>query len=192
MFPLARAADGPDEELAGWRRVLTGGEDLVVTLALAFMVLLPLAHALLRWFGTGVSGSTTIVQHLVLVVGMLGGALAAREGRLLALSTVRTLLRGRWKSAALIISSAYAVAASVFLYGASKQYISESSMRIGKELAYGMPVWVVQLVLPLGFAVIALRLLWRSSAKWSGVALTFALAPGARRTCPHGAFHRLL
>jgi tripartite ATP-independent transporter DctM subunit len=47
---------------------------------------------------------------------------------------------------------------------------------MGKELAYGIPVWVVQLVLPLGFVVIALRLLWRSSPRWSGVALTCALA----------------
>jgi len=164
------------EELGGWRRLLTGGENLLVMLALAAMVLLPLVHALLRQFGMGVSGATTIVQHLVLVVGMLGGALAAREGRLLALSTLRTLLRGRWNAAALIISSAYAVATCAFLYGASKQYVVETSMRIGRELAYGIPVWIVQLVLPIGFVVIGLRLLWHSSAKWSGVALTFALA----------------
>jgi tripartite ATP-independent transporter DctM subunit len=161
----------------GWRRFLIGGENLLITLTLAGMVLLPLCHALLRrFFDSGISGATTIVQHLVLVVGMLGGAAAAREGRLLSLSTVRTLLPGRWKAAALIVSSAYAVAASVLLYAASKQYIAETSMRMGKELAYGIPVWVVQLVLPFGFALIALRMLWRSSTKWSGVALTFALA----------------
>ena len=177
MFPEAPAGSGPVGELVGWRRFLTGGENLLITLTLAGMVLLPLCHALLRrFFGSGISGATTIVQHLVLVVGMLGGAAAAREGRLLSLSTVRTLLPGRWKAAALIVSSAYAVAASVLLYVASKQYIAETSMRMGKELAYGIPVWVVQLVLPSGFALIALRMLWRSSTKWSGVALTFALA----------------
>jgi tripartite ATP-independent transporter DctM subunit len=177
VFPEAPAGSGPVGELVGWRRFLTGGENLLITLTLAGMVLLPLCHALLRrFFDSGISGATTIVQHLVLVVGMLGGAAAAREGRLLSLSTVRTLLPGRWKAAALIVSSAYAVAASVLLYAASKQYIAETSMRMGKELAYGIPVWVVQLVLPFGFALIALRMLWRSSTKWSGVALTFALA----------------
>jgi hypothetical protein len=59
-------------------------EDLLVTGALALMVLLPLAESFLRRsFHTGISGSTLFVQHLVLYVGMLGGAIAARERRLL-------------------------------------------------------------------------------------------------------------
>ena len=178
MFPEGRAlAGGAMAQPVGWRRVMNQGENLLVAGALSLMVLVPLVEASLREFlGTGISGATAIVQHLVLVVGMLGGALAAREGRLLALSTVRAVLAARWKPAAVILSSAFAVAASFFLYGASKQYIAESSMRLGKNLAYGLPVWVVQLVLPLGFAVIGLRLLWRSSDTWGGRAWTFGLA----------------
>ena len=64
-------------------------ENAVVSVALFAMVLIPLAESFLRRaFHTGIPASTTIVQHMVLVVGMLGGAIAAREGRLLALSTL--------------------------------------------------------------------------------------------------------
>jgi hypothetical protein len=63
-------------------------EDMAISLALALMMLLPLAEAALRrTIHAGIPASTSLVQHMVLIVGMLGGAIAAREGRLLLLST---------------------------------------------------------------------------------------------------------
>ena len=59
-------------------------ENLLISLALAAMMLIPLAESGLRAaFSLGIPGSTSVVQHLTLVVGMLGGAVAAREDRLL-------------------------------------------------------------------------------------------------------------
>jgi tripartite ATP-independent transporter DctM subunit len=159
-------------QLEGWCRILRDGENLIVTLALAVMVLLPLAEALLRkLFHTGISGASAIVQHLVLVVGMLGGAVAAREGRLLSLSTVRAFLKGRWKSRAIVFSGAVAVTVSLFLCVASAQYISFTKPA-GKILAYGVPVWVVQLVLPVAFALIAVRVFLGSADKHTGRLVT--------------------
>ena len=61
---------------------------LLAAVALGVMVVLPLAEILLRRFaGTGIPGSIPFVQHLVLWVGFLGAALAAREGTMLALAT---------------------------------------------------------------------------------------------------------
>ena len=72
-------------------------------------MMLPVAEIVLRSvFRTGISGSSAIVQHLTLIVGMLGGAIAAREGRLLALSPAQTLLKGKPKEVAHIFSSAFA------------------------------------------------------------------------------------
>ena len=52
------------------------------------MVALPLLEILLRRaFGVGIPGSGPFVQHLTLWVGFLGAAIAAREGKLLALAT---------------------------------------------------------------------------------------------------------
>jgi len=80
---------------------LRRSEDLSVSLALAAMVILPLAEIVLRTsLGIGISGANSLIQHLTLIVGMLGGAVAAREDRLLALSTGVSFLRGPLKSAA--------------------------------------------------------------------------------------------
>jgi tripartite ATP-independent transporter DctM subunit len=37
-----------------------------------------------------------------------------------------------------------------------------------KLLAYGIPIWAVQLLLPLGFGLVALRLITHASGKWNG------------------------
>jgi C4-dicarboxylate transporter, DctM subunit len=148
----------------------------MLVIPLAAMMLLPVVEIVLRSvFKTGISGSSSIVQHLTLIVGMLGGAIAAREGRLLALAPSQTLLKGRVKMAAQVLSSGVAAAVSGFLCTASWQYV-QAIKPLGKILVYGIPVWVIQLFLPLGFGLIALRLIWRAEGKWTGRALTLALA----------------
>lgn len=152
---------------AGWVERFRSAENLGVALALAAMVTIPLAEIVLRRaLHLGIRGASSIVQHLGLIVGMLGGAIAAREGRLLLLSTIEeSVLKGRAQVAARVLTSAVAAAITVFLAVASFQFV-RAEREAGKVLAYGVPVWAIQLVLPAGFAAIALRLLWRASARW--------------------------
>src|ERR1041384_7425724 len=115
---------GPDPAWPRWRRCFYHGENSLIVVALAAMMLLPVMEIFLRSvFKTGISGSSAIVQHLTLVVGMLGGAIAARDGRLLALSPAQTLLEGRAKTAARIFSRAFAAAICSFLCQASLSYV---------------------------------------------------------------------
>jgi tripartite ATP-independent transporter DctM subunit len=105
---------------------------------------------------------------------MLGAAVAAREGRLLSLATA-AYLKGAWKTGARLFSNAFAAAMSALLCAASVQFVL-SRREAGETLAYGIPVWVVQMVLPVGFGLIAARLAWSSSARWPGRVLAMALA----------------
>ncbi len=160
---------------SGWRFFRTG-ENLILVIALVAMLLLPVVEILMRMiFKTGISGSSAIVQHLTLIVGMLGGAIAARDGRLLALSPVQALLKGRAKVAARIFSGGFGAAISFFLFLASLQYVL-ALKPLGKTLVYGIPVWVIQLFLPLGFGLVALRLVQHASEKWRGRSLALVLA----------------
>jgi TRAP-type C4-dicarboxylate transport system permease small subunit len=72
------------------RRSNCGGTALKISrwrLLLATMIVLPLAEIALRQFSVGIPSAPEFLRHLTLLVGMLGGALAAREGRLLALAS---------------------------------------------------------------------------------------------------------
>ncbi|HXH24858.1 MAG TPA: TRAP transporter small permease subunit, partial [Vicinamibacterales bacterium] len=88
-------------------RVVARTEDAIASLALLAMVVLPLGEIVVRrFFGGGIPGSTSTVQHLTLWVGFLGAAIAAREGKLLALATGTLLPDGRWRRAAEVFSAA--------------------------------------------------------------------------------------
>jgi C4-dicarboxylate transporter DctM subunit len=108
-------------------------------------------------------------------VGMLGGAIAARQDRLLALSTGELLPPGRVQSAGRLFGHAFGAAITALLCVASIQFVL-SERTGGKILAYGIPIWVVQLALPLGFAAVSLRLLRHASGSWAGRALTAVVA----------------
>ena len=163
-------------EPAGRFRQLWEAENLLVALALAALMVLPLIEIVGRkFFHGGLSGGAALQQHLVLIIGLLGGMFAARDRRLLSLSTLTNFLTGRWQTFARVFSSAFATGITVFLCLAALQLV-QSEKGGGKILAYGIPLWTVQLIMPLGFGVIALRLLWHAADTWRGRLIALLVA----------------
>jgi tripartite ATP-independent transporter DctM subunit len=155
-----------------WHRIENG----LTMAALAAMMLLPVAEVLLRaFFRGGIKASVPLVQHLVLAVCMLGGAIAARDGRLLSFSGFSRWLDGRWAAAATVVGGACGGLVSALLCRASVEFVGNSRI-LGKTLAYGIPLWWVQSLLVVGFGLIAVRLFWRASPGWGGRAAALALA----------------
>jgi len=146
---------------AFWR--LEGG---LAGLSLVLMAILPLAEAGLRGiFGIGIPGSLPFVQHLTLWVTFLGAALASREDKLLTLATGEFLPEGRWREAAKIGANTIAAAITALLARAAWDLVV-IERQAGTEVAAGFPVWVAQVVMPIGFALIALRLVKNSAHRW--------------------------
>lgn len=158
-----------------WKHGFRSGENLLITLCLAAMVLLPLLDMVLRSTPFVLLGSSAIQCHLTLFVCMIGGAIAAREARLLSLSTVTAFLRNKAKAAALLFSNSVAAAFTAVLFLASLRFVMQQQ-ESGNILAYGVPIWWAQAILPLGFAVISLRLIWHASDGWKGRAAALLLA----------------
>ncbi|MBI1951233.1 MAG: TRAP transporter large permease subunit [Acidobacteria bacterium] len=160
---------------AGWRRAALLTENGLLSLLLAAMAVVPIAEIALRTtLGFGIPGSSSIVQHLTLAVGMLGGAVAAREARLLSLSTGATLLTGGARSAARIFSGSVAATVAALLCAASVQLVLTE--RAGGKLLVGrVPLWAVEAMLPLGFAMVAWRLLRHASYSRIGRAVSVFL-----------------
>lgn len=173
MSAAAQAAPAPEP-----RRVRAAlAENLAVSVALGAMVVLPLAESLLRAaFQTGISGATVLVQHLTLVVGMLGGAVAARENRLLSLATGAVLPHALQRAAA-FAGKALGAAVCVLLAAAGTRFVL-TEKEAGNILVYGLPVWVAEAVIPAGFGLVAWRLVRQSGDgwKWRAAAAVVAAA----------------
>lgn len=161
------AVSAPDNFVvsAPRRQVFALGEELLLAVVLGAMILLPIAEIAMRFLGkSGLSGSTTIVQHCTLVLSMVGAAIAARHGRLLSIGT-SSFLPERVKRAAVPIASTGAAAVSALLSAASFRFVMNERSS-GKILAWNLPVWIIESALPIGFAVIAFRLVANSSKDW--------------------------
>jgi tripartite ATP-independent transporter DctM subunit len=167
-------------------RFLVLAEDGFASLALLVMVVLPLLEIIVRrLFGVGVPGSGPIVQHLTLWVGFLGAAIAAREGKLLALATGTFIPQGPWRRTADVLAAAFGACSAVVLAWGGWQ-MAAIEREAGTTIGAGIETWVTQLVLPASFAAIALRVVWRAGPTWRdrlaastglGAGALFILAP---------------
>jgi len=157
-------------------------ENGIATLAMLAMVALPLLEIVVRrLFGIGVPASGPIVQHLTLWVGFLGAAIAARDGKLLALATGTFIPPGLPRRIADIVAAAVASSAALVLAWGGVQMVAaerEAQTTIGA----GIAAWLAQIVLPIALALIAARLLWKAGPGWTdrlaastGVALAVVL-----------------
>jgi len=153
------------------RPALVRFENSIALLAMAGIIVIPLGEIVLRkWFATGIPGAAPFAQHLTMWVGMLGAAIAARDGKLLSLATGEFLAHSRTASAAKFVAAiAGAAVTTVFAVGGINLVTLD---RVdGTEIAAGVPVWVADLVLPISFGLIAARLMWSASTSWVGRAI---------------------
>jgi tripartite ATP-independent transporter DctM subunit len=133
-------------------------------------MVLPLAEIAARRFHTAIPGAPAMVAALTLWLGMLGAAIAAREGKLLTLATGEFLPHGKIGAAAHVFAGAVgAMVATILAMGAVA--LVNSDRAAADMLTPLVPVWVADLALPIGFGLIALRLVWKSSTSTAGRAV---------------------
>lgn len=145
-------------------RVLHALEDGLLALAFAGIMAIPIAEAILRrFFESSLPGGNAITQHLTLLVSMFGGAVAAREARLLTISQGFAKARAPWGPMFEIVRAGTSAGVSTVLAWAAWQLML-SEKEGGRMMALGVPLWVPQLAITIGFALVALRLLRHAGA----------------------------
>ncbi len=149
----------PETEQPGILARIENGLSIAV---LAVISVMPLVQVVARkWLGGGIPGSIPIVEHLTLWITFLGAALAARSGRLLALSTADVLPKS-WRKNIRIFTSAVGAGITACLCLAAAQLV-QVDYEYSARVAWGIPVWVASLIMPLGFAAMTGRLIWHAS-----------------------------
>ena len=141
-------------------------DELLSSVALLLMVLIPLWEILMRPLaGSGIQNAPVLVQHLGLLLAMFGALAAERNGHLTSLvgqaigadNSPRSIRRTFADGVAALICGILALASWRFV---------ASGMQAPNDLAYGLPVWVVQASMPLAFVVLAFKLGARCGVGW--------------------------
>jgi len=145
------------------RPALVRLENALALAAMSGIVLIPLLEIVLRKFlATGIPGAAPFAQHLTMWVGLLGAAIAARDGKLLSLATGEFLAHSQTAHVARWLSStAGAAVSAIFTVGAVN--LVQLDLAEGLEIAAGVRVWMADLIMPVAFGLITARLTWGAS-----------------------------
>ncbi len=130
--------------------------------ALGLMLLIPLLEIALRpLFGRGIENAPVLVQHLGLVLAMFGALVAERGQHLSSLGAGFAAARNpAVRTTARCFASASAAVLCGMLTQASWTFVV-SEMAMPRDIAYGIPGWVLELAMPVGFGLLACKLAWR-------------------------------
>lgn len=151
----------PDDPPPGTR-----AEALIVSVLAIGMMVLPVLQSLLRrLFDKDIPGAALYVQHATLWIGFLGAVLAAAGGKHLGLSTTNFMARGRLRSAAEWLANACFMVVTVFLAYASARLVAAEQAGNKDALPGGLPVWWSEMIMPVCFALMAVRVALRSTRR---------------------------
>jgi TRAP-type C4-dicarboxylate transport system permease small subunit len=145
--------------LTKFRSLLEGLEIGVLTFQIALMLLLASAQVVLRFFGAGQAWIDVLVRHLVLWTAFFGAVLATSRGRHIRIDALGRLLKGRparWTRAGLDLLTAWI---SWRLFSAALSFVQMTKEFDDRLPDLDWPLYLVQLVMPLGFALIAFHAL---------------------------------
>jgi TRAP-type C4-dicarboxylate transport system permease small subunit len=132
-------------------------EELLLALLLLVTILIPVIQIALRniW-GTGLLWGDSVVRFGVLWITLTGAMLASRAGQHIGIEVIHRYLSPTWKRnvdrVIYLFTTGVCFVAAYYCY----QFILMEYE--GGDLAFaGIPLWVVELIMPVAFAVIGLR-----------------------------------
>jgi C4-dicarboxylate transporter, DctQ subunit len=124
---------------------------------LAVMLLMGFTQVVLRnFFSTGILWADVLLRHVVLWVAFLGAIVATGERRHITIDALTKVLSERGRKIAGIVTGIASVIVSYYLTNASYRFLIDE-MEFGGTLILDIPIWIFQLIIPLGFGLMMLR-----------------------------------
>jgi len=132
-------------------------ETILIVVFLSAMMLLAFLQIFLRnVLMTGFAWGDMLLRNLVLWIGFIGATLATREGKHINIDAISRSLppfaRGLGELAIHIFSC---FICSVLAFSSFKFVRNEAQM--GTPTLLGIPIWILEVILPFAFALMALR-----------------------------------
>jgi len=129
---------------------------LLVTL-LSLMILIAFSQIVLRnLFDTGLAWGDPLVRNLVLWVSFIGATLATKEGKHINIDVVSRWMPPRGKILVEAITGLFSSLVCALMTFAALKFIKNEA-QMGGDTFFGIPLWIPEIILPITFALMALR-----------------------------------
>lgn len=129
---------------------------LLVILLLAMIGLSTAQIVLRNFFDLGFYWSDEVLRTLVLWIALIGAVAASRSDRHISISLVDTFVGPRMKCAIKSLTHAFAAVMCGLFTRFSLEFVL-TTREYGDVALGGLPAWILQLVLPVGFGLICYR-----------------------------------
>jgi len=150
-------------ESGKFNRIFTKVEDFLLDLFLGVMVLMVLMQILMRnLFQAGIPGGDDLIRHLVLWVAFFGAAIATRSDSHVRIDVLKQLVTGRAREYKDILINLFSSVICIILMIASFQFVYIEYQSQGYSQFLNLPVWTMEIVMPLGYLIIAIRFAHKS------------------------------
>jgi C4-dicarboxylate transporter DctQ subunit len=148
-------------------RILTKIENFVAGASLGAAALLATLAVILRYgFNYVIFWSEEAVIYLIILSTFVGAVITLRHNEHVNIDIVPALLGERGKRVMAIIAAFFVVVYCAVIGGYAWLMITEPAVRMSFTLAMHLPLWVVQLSLPIGLTLMlvrALEILYRTA-----------------------------
>ncbi len=148
--------------LSALRRIddaLARAEGAVIVLCVSLMLFLAFGQVALRPVTSGFPWADQLARFLVLWTGVLGASLATRRRKHIAIDVVTKFLSPRGRAIAALIGNGLGILLCAFLLLVSIRYVAANRENATLATTMHLPIWLVQSVIPYGFAAMFLRFL---------------------------------
>jgi len=137
---------------------------IVATAVMGAMVALAFSQLIARWaFNGSISGADLMLRQMVLIIGLLGGVLAAADNRHIRIDLADNFLKGSWKKRSKQIINFTASLVAGYLAWVSISFVqSEHHANVvlrGLFFGHDVAQWYIEILIPICFFLIAILFL---------------------------------
>jgi len=148
-------------------RILGLVENTLLVLLLTVTVIMAFLQVILREFwSTGIIWADVFLRHLVLWIGFLGAALAAKEARHFSIDIITKRLPSIYRRIVQVLLHLTAATVCYFLFSAGASFLSDEILYNTQPLftVFGLNVMAYdfEVIIPAGFALVGIHFLFRA------------------------------
>ena len=134
-------------------------ERVLLVSALIIMSLVVFIQVVLRFFDNGFPWAEELARYLMIWAGFLGASIATRQRRHLKIDILPRFLPADSTAKAIVARAASLISAGFcfFLVKVGYDFVSNSAKFGRTSSSMGVPIWLIQLSIPLTMLIIACR-----------------------------------
>jgi TRAP-type C4-dicarboxylate transport system permease small subunit len=131
-------------------------ESLLVISLLSMVAFVILQVILRNVFSSGIAWADVATRHIVLWVTFLGAMLATRGRQHITIDILTRFIPRKPRNAVRIVLDSFAATIAMLLAITSLKFVIEEHA-LHTELMAGIPLWMVEVIIPFGFAMISIE-----------------------------------